>query len=230
MNKRPNFDVNKCVYRGGNPVFISGLLDPFTAKIARFVYNLGFSANAVTIISFVMGMSAIALMLFMNNYTGLVIAAILITIRNIGDTIDGKIARGSGQLTPVGGFLDIIVDWIFFHAAFFIAIGFITNNVAVGFLCVTGYMGREFTRRKFTERYGTKITETNEAKSLPLIVSLVRKYDLASAFWIIPILMIFNQLALIIYAIAIVEYSLLFGELGFDFVCFAKQRKSINKK
>ena len=39
----------------------------------------------------------------LNNYLGLVIAAILITIRNIGDTIDGKIARGSGIKSSYGG-------------------------------------------------------------------------------------------------------------------------------
>jgi phosphatidylglycerophosphate synthase len=225
MKKRAKFDLKKSLY-GRNPVFISRLLDPYTAKIARFMYNLGFTANRVTLISFILGLSSIAALFIWKNYTGLIIAAVLLTFRNIGDTIDGKIARGSENPTPVGGFSDIIVDWIFFHAAFFIAIGILTNHIIIGFLCVTGYMSREFTRRKFTEKHGIKITETEESKKIPKLVSLIRLYDLASVFWIIPLLLLINQLSIIIYFVAIVEYTLLLGELAFDYYLFSKDKKS----
>ncbi len=228
MKKKVEFNIKKSI-KTTKDIFISRMLDPYTAKIAKFLYNLGFSANLTTFITFLLGMLGIVVLLLMPNYTGLIIAAILITLRNIGDTVDGKIARGSGTFTPIGGFADIVLDWIFFHAAFFVAIGYLTNHLALGFLCVTGFMSREFTRRKFIQNYGIKVTETKEAKKLPFIVSLVKKYDLASAFWLIPILLLINPV-LIIYIIAIIEYTLLFGELGFDLVCFWRKSKGIAKK
>jgi phosphatidylglycerophosphate synthase len=223
MKKRPKFNVKKCVYPD-NSVFLSKLLDPYTARIAHFLYWIGFSANMTTVLTFLLGLSGIAAMLLIPAYTGLVIAAILITLRNIGDTVDGKIARGSGTFTPIGGFADLVSDWIIFHAAFFIAVGFLTNHVALGFLCVTGYMSREFARRHFTKIYGIKITETKTAKKMPFIVSLARKYDLSSAFWIIPIILLINPLW-IIYAIAVIEYTLLAGELGLDVILLLRKRK-----
>jgi phosphatidylglycerophosphate synthase len=224
MKNRAEFDLKKSLY-GRNSVFISRILDPYTAKIAKFVYNLGLTANNVTLISFLLGMSSIASLFIWRDYDGIIIASILLTLRNIGDTIDGKIARGSGNPTSVGGFSDIIVDWIFFHAAFFVAIGILTDNLLVGFLCVTGYMSREFTRRKFTEKYGVKITETDESKKIPKIVSLIRIYDLGSVFWIIPFVLLINQPVWIIYFIAFAEYSLLLGELIFDYRCFLKKEE-----
>lgn len=221
--KREKFDLKRSLY-GYNTSFISRHLDPYTAKIAQFFYNIGCSANLITITTFILGMASIAVMFVWRNYFGLILAAILLTIRNIGDTIDGKIARGSNNTSPVGGFSDIVSDWIIFHAAFFIAIGFLTNHIAIGFLCVTGYMSREFTRRKFTEKYGIKITETKESKKIPKIVSLIRIYDLGSAFWLIPLFLLINQAVWIIYSIAIIEYSLLFGELIFDYYCFLKKK------
>jgi len=226
MKKRSKFNIKKSILPN-HTIVISKILEPYTAKIAQFLYNLGFSANLTTLITFVFGIAGIASMFIWRSYTGLIIAAILITLRNIGDTVDGKIARGSNTSTPIGGFADIVSDWIFFHAAFFIAIGFLTNHTALGFLCVTGYMSREFTRRKFTHFYGIKITKTKEAKKLPLIIFLVRRYDLASAFWIIPFILLISPV-LIIYIIAIIEYGLLFGELGFDIICFKKSKKTLS--
>ena len=217
------FNLKKSINKD-NSVYISKLLDPYTAKIAQFMYNLGFSANMTTLITFVLGISGIAFMVFMRNYTGLIIAAILITLRNIGDTVDGKIARGSNDYTPIGGFMDITTDWLVFHALFFVAVGYITGNIIIGFLCVTGYMSREFARRKFTHFYGTKITKTKTAKKMSGIVSLVRKYDLASAFWIIPIILLINPVW-VIYGIAIIEYGLLFGELGLDVILLLRKKK-----
>ncbi len=226
--KKKRFDINKCVY-SDNPVYISKILDPYTARIAQFLYDkFALTANMATLITFILGMLGIVVMYFYRSYMGLVIVAILITLRNIGDTIDGKIARGTNTFSSIGGFSDIIADWLFFHAGFFIVLGIITNNVILGFLCVTGYMSREFARRKFTEKYGLKITETNEAKKLSFTISLVRKYDLASWFWIIPMIMLINPV-LIIYITVIMEYGLLFGELFFDYALFLKQKTSIKK-
>ena len=101
-----------------------------------------------------------------------------------------------------------------------------TNHLALGFLCVTGYMSREFSRRKFTEKFGTKITETNEAKEMPFIVSLVRKYDLAAWFLIIPIILLIKPV-FILYFTVIVEYGLLFGELIINYRILIKDNQRI---
>lgn len=211
-----------------NSVYLSKLLDPYTAHIAKWVYNLGLSANNVTFINFILGLSSIYLIIFYPTFYGLILSAVLLTLRNIGDTIDGKIARGSNTPSALGAFSDIISDWIIFHAAFFIAIGYVTDNLFIGFLCVTGYMSREFARRKFEHYFGKKVTETEESKSgkMSLIKSIVTKYDLANVFWIIPFLVVFNQLEIIIYFVAAAEYLLLLGELSFDFYCFFKKNKT----
>jgi len=225
---RPEFDEKKALYTK-NPVYLFGLMDPITVKVAKFMYNLGFSANLVTLITFTLAISSLAVLFFMRNYTGFIIAAILITLRNLGDTVDGKIARGSGTTSPVGGFSDAVSDWIIFHAFFFIILGYLTNNLAIGFLCVTGYMSREFTRRRFEASYGEKAIKTKESKKISWIISAVTKYDLANVFILAPIFLLLNQPVLLIYAVAIIEYTLLFGEMGFDFYCLLKKSKE-NKK
>src|SRR3989344_3564650 len=225
MKKRPKFDVKKAIYPDGNPVYLAGLQDKFTVKVAKFFYELGFTANLMTLTTFILAMSSILVLLLVRSYVGIVIAAILIFLRNIGDMADGKIARGSNSKSSIGGFSDLISDWIIFLPAFFITLGYITNNITIGFLCVIGYMSREFARTKFTYFYGKKITETKEAKKMPLIVSLVRKYDLGSTFILMPLLLVLINPLWIIYAVVIIEYTLLSGELIFDYYCFLKTKK-----
>ncbi|MEK6914097.1 MAG: CDP-alcohol phosphatidyltransferase family protein [Nanoarchaeota archaeon] len=230
MKKRPKFEIERCVYKDGNPVYLYGLIDPYTAKMAKFLYEkLHLTANKTTILAFTLGFSGIAVMYFYQTYLGLIIAAILITLRNFADTIDGKIARGTNSLSPLGGYSDIVTDWLFFHAAFFIVLGLMTNHIILGFLCVTGYMSREFSRRKFTEKYGVKITETKEAEKMPFIVSLIRKYDLAAWFLIIPIVLLIKPV-FIIYFTVIVEYGLLFGELIINYRILIKDNQRIWKE
>jgi len=229
MKTQQKFDEKKALY-DYNDVYIARLLDPYTVKIAKVMHNLGFTPNLTTLITFFFGMLSIFMLLLFQNYFGIVFAAILIFLRNIGDTVDGKIARGTGNLSGLGGFLDIITDWLFFHALFFITVGVLTNHLAIGFLCVTGYMSREFTRRKFTEIYGIKITETKTAKKLSGIVSVVRKYDLGSSFWLIPLAMILMPLFWIILFTAVVEYSLLFGEFALDIILFLKNKREYKPK
>lgn len=225
MKKRPKFDSKKAVY-AKNPVYVYSLLDPYTVKIAKFVYNLGFSANIVTLINFILGMSAIIIILVMKNYTSFIIGAILIALRNLGDTLDGKIARGSGIKSTYGGFSDIVSDWVFFHPAFFIALGILTNHLLIGLLCITGYMSREFTRRAFERKYGIKAKETSESKKVSWITSIVTKYDLATVFFFAPLFLLLNIPLILIYAVAIIEYVLLLGEIGFDYYCFIRKSKS----
>ena len=228
MKKRPGFDVKKAIYPDGNPVYLAGLQDKFTVKVAKFFYDIGFTANLMTLTTFIIAISSILVLLFVRSYTGLVIAAILVFLRNIGDMADGKIARGSNSKSAIGGFSDLISDWIIFLPAFFITLGYITGHIVIGFLCVMGYMSREFTRTKFTYFHGKKITETKEANEIPGIVSIVRKYDLGSTFILMPLFLILINPLWIIYAVFVIEYTLLSGELIFDYYCFLKTKKREN--
>ncbi|MBI4116581.1 CDP-alcohol phosphatidyltransferase family protein [Candidatus Pacearchaeota archaeon] len=223
MKKRAEFDSKKALY-AKNPVYLYGLLDKYTVHVARWVYNFGLSANAVTLITFFIGILSIAAMFIFPGYKGIVIAAVLLILRNLGDTIDGKIARGSGTMSSFGGFSDIIIDWLFFHAAFLVSIGFLTGHEIIGFLSVLGYMSREFARTKFTHFYGAKITETNEAQKISGIVSIVKKYDLATVFLFAPIFLLIGKPEFIIYLVAVMEYSLLMGELFFDFMLLHRKK------
>jgi len=225
--KRKEFDITKTTYE--HTMFLPKLLDPITSRLAKFFYNLGISANMMTAITFTISILTIIVLVLVRSYTGLIITAILLFIRNVTDGIDGKIARGSETVSGMGGFADLITDWLFFHAAFFIAIGYITGHIVIGFLCVTGYMSREFARRKFTEKYGIKITETKEAKKSSLIVSIVRRYDLGEVTILSSIILLINPVW-IIYSVAIIEYSLLLGELGFDMLCFWKKKKDESER
>jgi phosphatidylglycerophosphate synthase len=227
MKKRPEFKIERCVYPNGNPVYLYGLIDPYTAKMAEFMYNkLHLTANKTTILAFITGFAALAVMYYYQSFIGILIAAILITIRNFADTIDGKIARGTNTLSPLGGYSDIVSDWIFFHAAFFVVLGFMTNNVVLGFLCVTGYMSREFQRRMFEVKYGKKNAETADAKKISGIVSLVKKYDLAAWFLVLPIILLIEPVW-VLYITFVIEYGLLFAELAFNYRILIRDNQRI---
>mgnify|MGYP001568501768 FL=1 len=224
--KRPEFSLEKCRYEN-NPVYFSRLIDPYTSHLAKFFYNLRFTGDMITIIGFLIGILGIVIMFYFQNYFALILAAILITIKNIGDTIDGKITRGSGIKSTYGGFTDIVFDWLIFMPLLYLTLGHITGHIYIGFLCIIGYMSREFARRKFQIKYGIKVTETRESEKISRIKSLVTKYDQANAQWLLPFFLLINQPLIFIYAIAIIEYALFFGELGFDYHCFFQKQKNM---
>ncbi len=225
MKKRKKFDIKKCCYKE-NTVFLARITDPYTAKIAQFVYNtFGISANVMTLITFLISITSLVILFFLRSYTGLIITAALIFLRNLTDVLDGKIARGTGKISAMGGFSDIITDWLFFHAAFFIIIGYITGHIIIGFLCVTGYMSREFARRTFEKKNGVNVKNTEEAKKIPFVVSIAKRYNLADVNILTPLALVLINPAWIIYFVAIVEYSLLFAELAFDYYCFFKEER-----
>lgn len=224
--ERPKFDMERCRYEN-NSVSLSKLIDPYTSHLSKFAYDLGLTGDMVTIIGFLIGIAGIAIMFYYQTYLSIIIAAVLITIKNIGDTIDGKITRGSGIKSTYGGFTDIVFDWLFFMPALYLTLGHITGHPYIGFLCIIGYMGREFTRRKFHIKYGAKITDTKEAQKITVVKLIVTKYDQANAQWIAPLFLLINQPLIFIYAIAIIEYILFLGELAFDYHCFFEKQKKM---
>ena len=72
------------------------------------------SANAITLIGLFIGLLAVSFISFKFYFMGLV----LIIINRIFDGLDGAVARRHG-ITSLGGYLDIICDFIFYSAVIF---------------------------------------------------------------------------------------------------------------
>jgi len=89
-------------------------MDPPLDAIARGLHNTGITANQVTITGFIIGLSVIPLLSFQ-----LYMAALTaIIINRFADGLDGAIARDRG-ITDAGGYLDIVLDFIFYSAVIF---------------------------------------------------------------------------------------------------------------
>jgi len=90
-------------------------LDTLGAALARW----GFSANIVTVGGFLIGMAAWGAL----SVKADVLALTLILANRIADGLDGAVARRNG-LTDLGGYLDIVLDFIFYAGVpFFFAVG-----------------------------------------------------------------------------------------------------------
>ncbi|MCL7931519.1 CDP-alcohol phosphatidyltransferase family protein [Halomonas llamarensis] len=90
------------------------------------------SPDQVTLLSFIIGISALPLLAF--GYYGLALVAIV--INRIGDGLDGALARQIGLQSDAGGFLDIGLDFVFYAA---VVLGFgladpANNALAAAFL------------------------------------------------------------------------------------------------
>ncbi len=85
------------------------LIDPPLDALARVLCKAGLSANAITLGGFVAGMAGCAAIAF-EHYT---LALVLIGLNRLADGLDGCMARQTG-CTDVGGYLDIVLDTIFY--------------------------------------------------------------------------------------------------------------------
>lgn len=86
-------------------------LDPALDAIARRLGRAGFGADAVTATGFVLGLGA-ALAIAFGIY-GLGLGLILLS--RLADGLDGALARQT-RPTDLGGYLDIVLDFIFYGA------------------------------------------------------------------------------------------------------------------
>ena len=85
-------------------------LDRFGAAAAR----RGVTANAVTVTAFLFGLAAMAALALRWD----LLALALFAINRIGDGLDGAVARHAG-LSDLGGFLDIVLDFIIYAGLVF---------------------------------------------------------------------------------------------------------------
>lgn len=76
------------------------------APVARWLHRLGVSANAVTVVGFLVTVAGAALL-----GSGRPVAALVVLVVGaLADTLDGLIARASGGGTRLGAFLDSTFD------------------------------------------------------------------------------------------------------------------------
>ena len=112
--------------------YIDPPLNSAGAKIAA----VGVSANAVTVIGFLLGMTAIPFIVS-GNY---LIALVFILVNRLFDGLDGAVARQT-ILSDFGGYLDIVSDFIFYSGIVFaFAWAAPENTLAAAFL-IFSFMG-----------------------------------------------------------------------------------------
>jgi phosphatidylglycerophosphate synthase len=87
------------------------IIDPPLDRIGRRLAAAGVSANAVTLGGFAIGLLAIPCLAA--GWYAAALAAIL--LNRLADGLDGAVARRT-RLTDLGGYLDIVCDFIFYAA------------------------------------------------------------------------------------------------------------------
>ena len=90
------------------------LIDPPLDAAGRRLAASGLSANGVTLGGFLLGLAALP-MLAAGQFGW---ALIVILLNRLGDGLDGAIARVTGA-TDLGGYLDILCDFLFYGAVVF---------------------------------------------------------------------------------------------------------------
>ncbi|MHA1525104.1 MAG: CDP-alcohol phosphatidyltransferase family protein [Alphaproteobacteria bacterium] len=111
------------------------IIDPPLNQMGRYLAAGGVKANTITVAGFAIGMLAIPL-LAGQYYT---LALVVILLNRLGDGIDGAVARapraqGNG-VTDLGGYLDIVLDFIFYAGVVFgFALADPANSVAAALL------------------------------------------------------------------------------------------------
>lgn len=90
------------------------LIDPPLDAAGRRLAGWGLRANATTLGGFVIGLTALPL-LAAGHFTA---ALIVILINRLADGLDGAIARSLGP-SDLGGYLDILCDFLFYGAVVF---------------------------------------------------------------------------------------------------------------
>lgn len=90
------------------------IVDPPLNAIGGWLESLGAKANSVSILGFIIGMSAIPALAYEEYGIGLT----LILVNRVFDGLDGAIARRTGA-TDFGAFLDIVLDFVFYSGVVF---------------------------------------------------------------------------------------------------------------
>src|SRR5262245_23042370 len=86
-------------------------VDPPLDRLARVAAAQGVPANAITLVGLAIGLAVVPL-LAVESYAG---ALVVIGLNRLADGLDGAVAR-RGTPSDLGGYLDIVGDFIFYAA------------------------------------------------------------------------------------------------------------------
>jgi phosphatidylglycerophosphate synthase len=115
---------------------LNRLLKKPLCTLAKPLIKRGISADAVTVVGFIIGMLAVPAIILGYN----MLALTLILLNRLGDGLDGAIAKETSP-SDAGGFLDITLDFIFYSAIVF---AFIcadpTQNAIAGSFLMLSFM------------------------------------------------------------------------------------------
>jgi phosphatidylglycerophosphate synthase len=136
-------------------------IEPAIDALGRAIARTGLSANAVTVIAFLLGLAAAGLIAFDAYVLGMVV----LLASRLCDGLDGAVARVKGK-TDFGGYLDIVLDFGVYGA---IPIGFAladpaTNAVPAAVLVFSFYVnGASFLAFAImAERHGFSTSQRGE--------------------------------------------------------------------
>lgn len=159
---------------------VKKVLAPVFNEIARHLVKTGISANVVTLVAVIVGL-AVLIPLTLQNY---MLALALIIANRLLDALDGAVARRKG-ITDLGGFFDVVGDFIFFGA---VVLGFAladteANALAAAWL-LFAFMGAEASFLAYAvlaEKHHFH-TESHGQKSIFFLGGLVEEVETIAAF------------------------------------------------
>lgn len=155
-------------------------LGPRLDRLGAALAQRGVSANAVTMTGLALGLVA-ALLITGQYYLA---AAAVIVVSRLCDGLDGAVARATRQ-TDFGGFLDIVLDFVFYGA---IPLGFIVadpqaNGLAGGLLLFSFYVnGSSFLAYAVMAEKRSMTTDVRGAKSLYFTTGLAEATETIAVF------------------------------------------------
>lgn len=115
---------------------IRPIIDPPLNLAAKFLYDRGVTGNMVTFIGLGFGVLCFISLVF--QWYGAAMA--FVVLNRLMDGLDGAVARHSVP-TDIGGYLDIVVDFIFYSGTvFFFAVGRPEDSLSAAFL-IFSFMG-----------------------------------------------------------------------------------------
>ena len=91
------------------------VIDPPLDRIGAALAGAGVTANAVTLAGFLFGLAAMALIAAGGYLPGL----LCLLLNRLADGLDGAVARHAGPPSDLGGFLDILADFILYSGIVF---------------------------------------------------------------------------------------------------------------
>jgi phosphatidylglycerophosphate synthase len=169
-------------------------IDPPLNRTGDYLAGLGVTANQVTLLGFALGLTAMLSIALQAYSLGLG----LILLSRLCDGLDGAVARAS-IITDLGGYLDIVLDFIFYSAIVF---GFVLaqpDHATAGAFLIFSFVGTGtsfLAYSTFAAKRGL-ITRLRGEKSLYYLGGLIEGFETITclilmclypnAFWIFAV-------------------------------------------